>query len=173
MKKYNISILITAIFILLSINVYAQEDAIFKIEVPDSVPPNTLFQVTFVLENAKGAGFTPPDWNNFERVSGPRQSSSFTMINGVTSQKISYTYFLKTDKEGTFTINPATIHVDNKALKTDWKKVAVVENYVMPRIEQKRKSIFDNWESFPQERRPTPTVPKKKLKRTNKKTYRI
>jgi hypothetical protein len=173
MKIFSSSNFIIAIFILLSINVYAQEDAIFKIEVPDSVPPNTLFQVTFVLENAKGTDFAPPDWNNFERVSGPMQSSSFTMINGVTSQKISYTYFLKTDKKGTFTINPATIFVDEKALKTDWKKVAVVENYVMPSIQEKRKSMFDNWDNFPRGRQQTPTVPKKKLKRSNKKTYRI
>lgn len=173
MKNFNISIFVTAIFILLSFHIHAQEEAVFKVVAPDSVPPNTTFQVTFVLENVKGTGFEAPDWNNFELVSGPMQSSSFSMINGVTTQKTSYTYYLKTDKEGTSTINPATIYVDGKALKTDWEKVAVVENYVVPETKQKRKSMFDDWNNFPLERKQPPTVPKKKPKRTNKKTYRI
>lgn len=173
MKNLNNSIFVTAIFILLSINVYAQDNANFKVEVPDSVAPNTLFQVTFILENVQGTGFAPPEWDKFELVSGPTQSSSFSMINGVTTQKVSYTYYLKTDKEGTFTINPATIYVDGEAIKTDWKKVAVVENYVMPRTPQRRNSMFDDWNISPKERQQAPTVPKKKLKRTNKKTYRI
>lgn len=173
MKRINHSIFITAIFILLSINIYAQAKASFTVEAPDSIPPNTAFQVVFVLENEKGTGFTPPEWNNFELVSGPMQSSSFSMINGVTSQKVSYTYYLKANKEGTFTLNPATVYVDDKALKTDWKKVAVVEGYEMPNVQQKRRSMFDNWGRFPQERSRVPKVPKKKKKRTNKKTYRI
>lgn len=173
MRIFNIHTLNIIIFILLSINVYAQEDAIFKIEAPDSIPPNTTFQVTFVLENEKGTGFDAPEWNNFELVSGPMQSSSFSMINGVTSQTMSYSYYLTTDKEGTFTINPATIYVEGKALKTEWKKIAVVEGFEMPNVQQERRSMFDGWGRFPQERPQAPPPPKKKKKRTNKKTYRI
>ncbi len=75
------------------------------------------FEVTFSL-NGNGSSFTAPDFNGFQVVSGPNVSSSYSSINGRTSVSNSYSFYLTTIKEGTYTIDPASIVVDGRRLLT-------------------------------------------------------
>ena len=75
------------------------------------------FEVTFSL-NGNGSSFTAPDFGGFQVVSGPNVSSSYSSINGRTSVSNSYSFYLTTIKEGTYTIDPASIVVDGRRLQT-------------------------------------------------------
>lgn len=163
----------TYLILLFACSSFAQDDVSFKLEVPDTVPKGTAFKVTFILENSEGKSFSAPEWTNFTLVSGPQTSSNFSMINGVTSRSLSYTYYIQSEKEGTFTINPASIYVDGKEWKTDWTKVVVKEGYELPREENQFRNPFGSWGE--PRFNPSPRIEEKERskKRTNKKTYRI
>lgn len=169
-------ILFTHLFLFVSISIFAQ-DVRFHLEAPDTIPPNQTFQVSFVLENARTNDFDVAEWKNFTVVSGPQTSSSFSIINGVSSQEMSYTYYLQAKKEGTFTINPATVFVDGKAIKTDWKKIVVLEGFEIHSEPKGPETMFREWRSpfgnTPRKKsQEDPVIPKKK-KKSDKKTYRI
>lgn len=166
--------LLTSILLFTTIFIFAQDDARFVVEVPDTIPPNETFKVTFKLENAQGSNFDVAEWKNFDVISGPQTSSSFSIINGVSSKEMSFTYYLQAKKEGTFTINPATVFVNGEAMKTDWKKVVVLEGYEMKAEPNSPRSMFREWGSpFGNSPRTKQEPIKPKKKRTNKKTYRI
>jgi hypothetical protein len=59
-----------------------------------------------------------PLLSGFEVV-GSSQSSQFSMINGVTSQKMVYTYRLQPTGADTFTIDPVSIQIDGATYQTD------------------------------------------------------
>ena len=59
------------------------------------------------------------DFKGFQVLSGPNQSSSYQWVNGVTTQSISYYYYVQALEEGTLTIGPASIEVDNQSLTTE------------------------------------------------------
>jgi len=86
------------------------------------------FEVTFSLKNAKGAKFEAPSFNEFEIVSGPNQSSSISIVNGVTTQSVSYTYYLKPREVGVFYVAPAFIQADGETLSTEPIEINVLEN---------------------------------------------
>ncbi|HLF65054.1 MAG TPA: BatD family protein [Saprospiraceae bacterium] len=86
-----------------------------------------IFQVTFTLENAQGQDFQPPDFKGYDYVSGPAQSRSTSIINGVMTQSLSYTYSLMRMKPGIYTIGPASIRVGSKTLTTRPLTVEVVQ----------------------------------------------
>ncbi len=153
----------------------AQDNSSFSVMMPDTVAPGMTFEVVFSLENAKGEGFEAPDFPGLQIVSGPNMSSSFSFMNGTSSQKMSYTYLMKAENTGTLSIGQAKIYVDGQALKTEWKKIAVVEGYVMPRkkdpfdgfFNRREKDFFEWPEKQPKDDN---YIDKKKSK---KKTYRI
>jgi hypothetical protein len=85
------------------------------------------FQVTFSLEDASGKGFQAPGFKGFTVLTGPSTSQSTRIINGNMSSSVSYTYLLKADNIGQFTIGSASITVDGKKLRTDPIQVQVVK----------------------------------------------
>lgn len=85
-------------------------------------------EVTFTLKNASGKNFEAPKFADFDLVSGPNQSSSFSMMNGVTTQSLAYTYFLKPKEVGNFYIPPAFIQVDETTLETQPIEIMVLDN---------------------------------------------
>ena len=111
------------------VTVAQSQDAQFKVEVSiDSLLMGNYTEVTFTLENAKGSRFQAPDFEGFQVVGGPSQSSSFSMINGAVSQSQSYTYYLEPLEIGNFYIQPANIETDNGILETEPVLVLVVPN---------------------------------------------
>ncbi|MFB6318775.1 BatD family protein [Saccharicrinis sp. FJH54] len=80
--------------------------------------------------NKQGTNLRPPAFDGFQQKAGPtmQQSSSYQFINGKSSrtQSFIYTYVLVAQKEGTYTIPPATIEVDGKKLTSNSLTIKVV-----------------------------------------------
>jgi len=93
------------------------------------------FALTFSI-NAEGAGFNGPTIKNFSVLSGPNlsSSSSIQIINGNVKQSAnySYTYYLQAVTEGTFTIPPASITVNNKRYTSNSVTIHVVKGNGRP-----------------------------------------
>lgn len=83
------------------------------------------FQVTFTLENIDGRKFMPPSFNDFYIVGGPNQSTNMQFINGNMTRSQSFSYYLQPKKEGSFTIQPAVIEANGKALKSNIVNITV------------------------------------------------
>lgn len=64
-------------------------------------------------------------------------STQMTTVNGVSSVKKKYNYLLRIDKEGSYTIGPAKIKIDEKKVQTNAVKLKVVE-----KVSQKNNSKY-------------------------------
>jgi len=123
MKKLFLSILIM-MFVLSG---YANAQKFYSSVNRNPVSEGETFQVTFSLENSQGRGFQAPSLKGFTVLTGPSTSQSTQIINGSMSSSVSYTYLLKADNIGQFTIGSATINVDGKQLRTDPIQIQVVK----------------------------------------------
>lgn len=148
------------IAILSLIGTLAFSQAQFSVTVSsDSILMGNHFVVTFSLENAQTNSFSPPTFEGFDIIGGPNQSSSFSMINGVTSQSQSYAYYLLPKEEGLFYIPPANVEVDGAVLETEPVEIKVFPNpegIIQKPQRPSRRDFFSN----PIE--PQPKKPKKK-----------
>jgi len=117
-------ILIAILFLSLSLSsqvkFYASTDA-------KQIVAGNYFEVSFTLENARSQQFKAPSFINFNIVGGPNSSTQMSIVNGRTSQKMTYSYTLSTDKLGKYSIGPAEIIVDGKVLKTDPIQIEILK----------------------------------------------
>ena len=98
---------------------------------PQQVAVGQQFRLTYTVNSHDVSGFRigqlPED--AFEVLMGPSTSTqtSFSMVNGKTSQSatITYTYILSATKNGTFTIPSATITVGGKQISSNVLKIQV------------------------------------------------
>ncbi|MGK0364495.1 MAG: hypothetical protein ACI85O_001552 [Saprospiraceae bacterium] len=181
MKK--IVILLLLCFISL-VGMQAQDGKFTVTVSTDSILMDNQFQVSFTLENVKGTEFEAPSFGDFNVLTGPNMSSSFSMMNGAVTQTVSYTYILRPKDIGNYFIEPASIKTGETYLETAPLEVMVVPNpdgiIQKPQI-QKRSSPFGAFEDMfessdflrgmPSESAPRreEVVPKKK----KRKTYRL
>ena len=108
--------------------VSAQDNISFTVEVSsDSILMGNMVSVVFTVEG-KGDDFQAPFFKEFDLVSGPNVSSSFSMFNGTSSQKTAYTYYLKPREVGSYYIEPASVAVDGEILETMPIPIMVVPN---------------------------------------------
>ncbi len=84
-----------------------------------SVDQGGTFRLVYELKNMAAQNFTPPDFKNFEVLSGPNQGSNTTIINGQVSRSIRISYDLLAPKPGKFIIEPAEVLVNNKQVKSN------------------------------------------------------
>lgn len=102
----------------------------FVMEGPEAVTMGEQFRLGFTL-NTTGSDLQLPDLSNFDVLMGPStsQSSSFQIINGKTTQSVSFSYIfiLRAKKEGKFTIRPASIKVDGKTYESNSLEIQVVK----------------------------------------------
>ncbi len=107
----------------------------FSMEAPSVVELGEQFRLSFTV-NAKGQNLKLPELNDFEVLMGPStsQSTSYQIINGVSSQSVSFSYLfiLRAKKEGRFTIAPATITVDGKEYHSNNQTIEVVKGSAKP-----------------------------------------
>ena len=89
-------------------------------------------EVSFVLRNANGSNFTPPDFKDFIVLSGPNQSSRSSLINGVRSTETGISYILRPKKKGLLLIGSASVEVNKKMLYTKQLQVSVLEGQRKP-----------------------------------------
>lgn len=106
-----------------------QDKPQFSVKVSNtSVLIGNYIEVTFTLKDAAGAQFEAPTFEGFDIVGGPNQSSSFSMINGETTQSTSYTYFLQPKDVGNYYLEPAFIQAAGETLETQPIEIIVLEN---------------------------------------------
>ena len=111
----------------------AAKDIFAQITCTASAPPQVAvgqtFTFTFTL-NQRAQQIASYQFTGFDVLSGPNQSSStsMTMINGQTTQSssYSYSYTLRAQKEGTFTIPAAIFVVDGAQVKSNSVQIKVV-----------------------------------------------
>jgi uncharacterized protein (DUF58 family) len=171
MKKVLLFLLLAA---LAPWSAAAQQAPKFTVEVStDSVLWGNRLKVTFTLENASGAQFEAPAFPDFHIVAGPNMSSNFSFINGVSSQSVSYSYYLEPKEIGVFYIQPAAIDAGDQVLETLPVKIMVAPNpdNIRQDTEPKENSRFRfRWDDFeiPSPRtEPAPApAPEKKRKTT-------
>ena len=96
--KYSI-----LIFVLFSIiQLHAQKSITVEVS-SDSVEVGDIIELKYSLQNIEEK-FSLPDLSDFEVISGPSVATSMSIINGVKSQKASYTLYIQFENEGNFTI---------------------------------------------------------------------
>ena len=124
MKRHTLIFLIT---LLLANVMLLSQDAQFTAAVSNNpVVQGEPFRVQFSV-NTDASNFRPPSFSGFEVLSGPSQSSSTQIINGQFSRSLSFTYVLRAKSVGTSTIQPASIQVDGKRLRSNSIDLRVVE----------------------------------------------
>lgn len=125
MKRLYI-ILCTLIFTLSSF----ADDVKLAVSAPSTVEVGDKFRVQFTVNTQDVSNFSAPDFKGFETIYGPSTStqSSFQIINGHTSQSssITYTFVLMASNAGTFTISPASVHVDGKKISSNSMRIKVL-----------------------------------------------
>jgi tetratricopeptide (TPR) repeat protein len=77
----------------------------------NKVVTGEVFQVSFTANGNLG-NFSPPDLKDFDKYSGPNQSTSMQISNGNMSQTVSYSYMIAARKEGKFTIGAASATIN-------------------------------------------------------------
>jgi hypothetical protein len=108
-------------------------DLSFRASAPSVVSAGEQFRYTLVL-NASGSNLRLPEFDGFRLIMGPSTSSSTSVqyINGQMSrtQTTTYTFVLQAEKEGDFTISPASIVVDGKPIESNAINIDVVTGQV-------------------------------------------
>lgn len=105
------------------------QDAVLQVFGNSQVEVGEQFRVVYEL-NTEGTNFIGPSFRGFRVLTGPMlsTSSSIKIINGkmdrMTTQ--SYTYILSASQEGEFTIDPASVEVDGKIIRSGRLTVKVV-----------------------------------------------
>ncbi len=93
---------------------------------------NERLRIDFEM-NEDGDNFVPPSFKGFNVVGGPNQSVSNSWINGKRTYSKTYSYFLAPKSQGTFTINQATIEIDDQVYKTTPLKILITEAVTKPK----------------------------------------
>ncbi len=121
--------------LLLSLSGWAADKISFTMEAPQVVELGEQFRLAFSV-NAKGTNLKLPDLGDFDVLMGPStsQSTSFQIINGVSSQSVSfsYLYVLRAKKEGRFNVAPGSITVDGTEYKSNSQSIEVVKGSAKP-----------------------------------------
>jgi len=110
-----------------------------------TVGVNERFQLNFTFEGKdinSLKNFSPPSFNNFKVLSGPNQSTSMQIINGVSSSSLTLSYILLSNSLGTFSIGSASIQYDGKTYSTSPIKITIVQGTAKPK-EEKQSGVSD------------------------------
>lgn len=108
---------------------FSQEDAKLTVKVSsDSVLLGNYVEVKFIIENTSVNNFEPPKFAGFTIVSGPNQSSSMMINNGVVTQSIAYSYYVEPIEVGNYFIEPAFAETEDGILKSIPVEILVVDN---------------------------------------------
>ena len=122
--------LCTLFMTLLTLTGTAQEQALLRVRTnSDTVLLGNSLMVSFELDHAWAQKFQAPLFEQFDIISGPNFSSSFSMINGKVSQQASYTFYLRPRDAGIFYIEPASVYInDDTVMETEPVEIIVMPN---------------------------------------------
>jgi hypothetical protein len=127
----NIKHYILIISLLWSVQLYAQNAKLTASVSKNEVGTGEPFEVAFSI-NGNADGFTPPDFNGFQVVGGPNQSSSMESFNGRTTVTSAFSYQLVAVKEGDYTIGTASVVVNGRKLTSNTIRIKVVKGRPAP-----------------------------------------
>ena len=121
--------LIAQCALLLTSMTWAADDVQFRAQAPAQVIVGNPFQLTYSV-NQRAKDLRAPEFTDFEYLAGPytSQSSSTSFVNGkrTSSFTLTYTYTLMANKEGTYTIQPATIQVSGDTYTSNGVRITVL-----------------------------------------------
>ncbi len=124
------SILLTLLIVICSSSLFG-EDIEFTAQAKSAVLSGEKFQLIYSV-NEEGEDLRLPQLNDFSVLMGPSvmTSSSTQIINGkiTRSKQYTYTYILKCDKPGKYTLSPAQITVDGEKYESNSLSIEVVKN---------------------------------------------
>jgi hypothetical protein len=120
--------LLTTSLMIMGLAVFAQTPKFTVSVSSDTVLLGNYFELKYTIENASASGFEAPDLYQFNIVSGPNTSSSFSIVNGEMSQSASYSYYLQPAEIGVYTIKPAYLTSQDVALEAPPIDIIVVPN---------------------------------------------
>ncbi|MCR5697695.1 MAG: BatD family protein [Marinilabiliaceae bacterium] len=127
----RIRTLLTLLCIVVSQQIWADEVTFQGSAQPTVVQVGENFRVTYSV-NASGSDMRMADNDAFTILMGPSTSTSMStqIINGQisTSRSTTYTYVLKAQKVGEFTLAPASVTVDGKKMQSNSISIKVVES---------------------------------------------
>ena len=105
------------------------DDVVFPANAPKQVVLGKPFQISYSV-NQRAKNFRAPEFVDFDVLAGPytSQSSSTSFVNGKRSSAINltFTYTIMAQKEGTFSIAPATIMVSGEQYRSNGLKITVL-----------------------------------------------
>jgi hypothetical protein len=113
----------------------------------DRIGMGERFTLSLHLENAGmggGENLKHPDLTDFYVLSGPNQSSSIQFINGKVSSSVTYTYHLQPKATGTFTIESASIDVDDRTYASRPIRIDVLEAEQDPQRPETRQTRVED-----------------------------
>ena len=134
-------------FILIFSSSISQVKLIAKVD-KNKLDVNQHLRIEFSINKKEGANFTPPHFNDFKVISGPRQSVSQSWVDNEVVFKQSYTYILIPKKRGTLQISSANIKVNNKLYRTN--PVSILVNSEEKINKKKQEYKTSNLERFSQ-----------------------
>lgn len=109
--------------------VVVAQDVEFKASAPAQVIMGKPFQLVYQV-NHRAKDLRVPEFVDFDYMAGPftSQSSSTSFVNGkrTSTFTLTYTYTLMANKEGNFTIQPATIKVDGTEYTSNGVRITVL-----------------------------------------------
>ncbi len=86
-------------------------------------------ELVYTIENANNPkAFNLPTFPQFNIISGPNQSSSFTSFNGKVSSTVSISLALQPKQIGKFILPPAEAVIDGKTIRSNSVQIEVVKN---------------------------------------------
>ena len=154
---------------------WGQEAAFTATVSLDSVLLGNFIEVTFTAKNIPNAKIEPPAFEGFDLVSGPNYSSYTQIINGQTTQTLSYSYILKPKDIGQYFIAPAYTQKGEETFSTAPIEINVYPNpdNIVQKPPKKKNTKWLNFgwsEEFPSIKKPKK---KKKKKKKKRKVYRL
>jgi len=132
MKK-NTILYILILCALWSLPAFAQTPELISTVSKNKLGLNQRLKIQFTINKQGADNFEPPNFKNFQIVSGPSQSISQSWINGKASFSQSYSYIIKPLKKGEFLIPYASINLNNNILKSKPIKVIVLDPVEIPK----------------------------------------
>ncbi len=159
------------VFLLVSSFSFAQKTEFTLSVNKDTVLMNNLVRATYTMKQADLNGFETPEFAHFQVVSGPNVSSSVSIVNGDRSQESSYSFYLKPDSPGIWTIPAVSVETEQGTVSTKAKDIVVLPNPegIQEEDPQKQNGLFDHFFNRSPVPPPVPAEPAKK----KRKTYRL
>lgn len=116
----------TSILMILYLTSYGQNIEFYTNVSKDTISTEEVISVKFVIKNGNG-DFQAPKILDFDLIAGPNVSSSFSFVNGESSQEMSYEYLFKPRSTGVFAIPPAVLVTDEANLETQVVEITIVD----------------------------------------------